>query len=144
MYENGLLTLPKGLQREAFTLMELMIVVVVIAIIAAFAVPNYQKSVERAHLRDAITQLQAVNAANQIYRARDGAYWPTVNGQDITSINTNLGLNIIANGMTYNCDGNGTIFSCTAVRNGAVPFTVTVTEAVLSGANPSCTAGACP
>ena len=132
----------------AFTLTELMIVVAIIGIIAGFAIPNYTKAVERAHLRDAIIQLTNVHAANQIYRAENGSYWPPANGQDLTAINANLDLGILPNGMTYTCGIGagpaGSTFSCTAVRDPpAASFTVTVTQAAVSGTNPGCT-GTCP
>jgi len=121
-----------------------MIVVVIIGIIAAFAVPNYTRAVERAHLRDAIVQLTNIHAANQIYRAENNEYWPsTSTSQDLAAINAALDLGVIANGMTYTCVGvpAGTSFTCTAVRDPpAASFTVTVTHA---SSNPSCT-GACP
>ena len=135
------------LYARAFTLTELMIVVVIVGVIAGFAIPNYTRAVERAHLRDAVVQLTTVHAANQIYRAENEKYWPLVSGQDLAAINAALSLSIIANGMTYTCGGvlAGTSFTCTAVRDPpAASFTVTVTEAPVSSSNPSCTAGACP
>lgn len=131
---------------RAFTIMEIMVVIVILGAIAGFAIPNYTKSVEQAYERDAIMQLSAIHATNQIYFAKTGAYWPP-NGSayDVNSINSNLNLNIIENGMTYSCTGtNGTTFTCTAVRSGAAAFTVTVTEAALTATNPDCTSGACP
>ena len=140
--------------QNAFTLIELMIVVVIIGIIASFTIPNYAKSIERAHLKDAVTQLITIHSANQIYRAQNGVFWPPTNGQNLNAINTNLGLGIIANSMTYTCDGNGANFSCSAQR--AVPraadFTVTVTNGAITAppvtgaTNPSytCASGDCP
>lgn len=131
--------------KKAFTLLELIVVIVIIGIIASFAIPNYQNSIERAHERDAILNLTALHSSNQVYRSQTGSYWPSSNNQDVVAINSNLGLNILENGMTYECDGNGTTFTCTAVRNApANSFTVTVTQQVISATNPSCTAGSCP
>lgn len=123
--------------------MELMIVTVILGIIAGFAIPNYNTSIERSHRRDAENQLRAIHAASNIYRAQNGVYWPPVTGQDITSINSGLGLNIIANSKTYTCNCNGGCgngFSCAAVKGA---WTVTVTEAALAAGNPQCT-GTCP
>lgn len=123
--------------------MELMIVVSILGVIAAFAIPNYTKSVERSHRRDAETQLTTIWSANQIYRAQNGNYWPNdAAGRGIADINNDLGLGIIPNGMTYSCAG---AFTCTAARQPpAASFTITVTEAQIDGSNPSCTAGSCP
>lgn len=136
---------------KAFTLTELMIVVIIIGVMASFAIPNYSKSVERAHRKDAETQLSTIWSADQIYRSQNGQYWPSGGSNDITAINNTLGLGIIPNGMTYNCTGGpptvpnpfGT-FTCTAVRQPpAASFTITVTQAQIDSSNPSC-GGGCP
>ena len=140
------------MRKKAFTLTELLVVVLIIGIMASFAVPNYTKSVERSHQTDAVNQLTTIWSANQIIRAQTGRFWPADNnggfGYLIADINSNLGLGVIQNGMTYNCVGAGVppgTFTCTAVRQApATAFTVSVTEAVLSATNPQCTSGACP
>ncbi len=121
-----------------------MIVVIIIAVIAGFAIPNYQKTVERSYRRTAEANLIALHGAQQIYRSTYGTFWGT---GDAAAINTNLALNIIENGMTYTSTGaTAAAFTVTAVRWGpATTFTVTVTNAVINtgGGNPSC-AGTCP
>jgi len=85
---------------KAFTLTELIIVIILIGIIAGFAVPNYGKAIRKAHERDAIIQLTAIHAANLMYQAQQRTFLPQGAG-DLNAINTGLNLNIIANGMTY-------------------------------------------
>ncbi len=127
--------------QTGFTMLELMVVVVIIAVIAGFAIPNYQRAVERSYLRTATANLQALHSVQQIYRTQNGNYWGT---GDVAAINTNLGLNIIESGMTYTSTAGGANFTVTAVRWGpAATFTVTVTDTALSGANPACS-GSCP
>ena len=130
---------------HAFTLTELLVVVIIIGVMAAFTVPNYTKSVERSHQKDAETQLKTIWSADQIYRAQNGAYWPPVSeSNDIAAINSNLGLGIIPNGMTYNCASSATnTFTCTASRDPSGSFVISVNEAQISSLNPSCT-GNCP
>ena len=134
-------------QIKAYTLTELVIVITILGIIAGFAMPNYNKAIERSQRRDGDIQLKAIHVANQIYRAQNGNYWPTAGGSfDLTDINNNLGLNIISNGLTYACSSSdgGATYTCTATRNG---WTLGVTEQPLSDAaplNPDCTAGTCP
>ncbi len=145
--------MPTYKNNRGFTMMEIMIVVVILGAIMAYAIPNYTRTTERTYVSDAMMQLTAIYSANQIYRARNQVYWPSTNGNDITAINTALSLNIIPNlVMTYNCDGNGTTFTCTATRTGGA-FSVIVTQNDLKATvppdavndNPRCTPGtACP
>lgn len=135
---------------KGFTLIEILVVIVILSAVTAFAVPSYRKTVEQAHQRDAITQLRALHAAQAIFRStsNNDLYYPSNNSTvAIDAINTNLGINLIANDMTYTCTGigGGTSYRCDAVRNApAASFTVRVTNAPLSSSNPSCVAGACP
>lgn len=126
------------IKKRAFTVMELMTVVVIVGVIAAFAIPKLTLTMNRSHEQDAVTQLTAIHAANKLYRAQNGAYWPP-NGTSYTlaQLNTALGLSTMANGLTYTCTGsNGTTFTCrTTSPSGS--FMATVTQAALSaGTNP--------
>lgn len=88
---------------KAVTLIELMIVVIIISIIAGFAFPNYLKAVEKGYERDAIVEMQAINGALAFYKAQAGVYPDGATMPDATAINAILGLNIVANNMTYSC-----------------------------------------
>ena len=140
---------------SAFTLTELMVVIVIIGIMASFGVPIYSRAIDRAHQSDASNQLTTIWAAEQVYRAQNGRFWPFDNAaHDITEINTDLTLGIIPTGMTYSCTCTGGScatppgnFQCDAIRDPpATAFTVRVTNGVLiSGTNPNpCAAGTCP
>ena len=137
---------------KAFTLMELLVTVVIVGLIAAFAIPNYSKGVERSYRKMGEDNLHTIWAAEQTYYNANGhTYWPGVSlpFQDINAINTNLGLKLIANGFLYQCtSGSVADFSCYAYRpeTGPARFFLTITEAPISGANPSCTDGSstCP
>ena len=127
---------------KGFTLMELMVVVIIIGIIAAFAIPNYNKSVQKAHERDMLTQLISIHAANLLYRSYNGDYWDTGGADKNTAeINSALSINIIAgSGTTYNynsADGSG--FTATATWD---PCDLSVTEAPIDSNNPCRASGA--
>ena len=130
------------MKTKAFTLVELMIVVVIISIIAAFGIPNFTKTVNRAKARDAMYNLNMIHASNMLYRSRAGANLGTA--ANLAAVNTALGLNINANGSTYACSSGTT---CVATGPGSV-FVATVTLGQpLDNSNPSCpsaTYASCP
>jgi prepilin-type N-terminal cleavage/methylation domain-containing protein len=121
-----------------FTLMELMVVVIIIGAIAAFAIPNYNKSIQKAHERDMLAQLTMIHAANLIYRSYEGKYWYAAGDpQNLAAINSALSINIIANAgtvYTYTSAGGGT-FKATAVWGAC---TLGVTEAPIDSTNNPC------
>ncbi len=59
-----------------FTLIELLVVVLIIGILAAVAMPQYQKAVEKARASEALPILKSVYQAAQTYQMANGE-WPT-------------------------------------------------------------------
>lgn len=59
--------------KKSFTLMELMITLVVIGIIAGFAIPNYNRALEKSVEKKAILDLGVIRSGWLIYRAKTGA-----------------------------------------------------------------------
>lgn len=129
---------------QGFTIMELLIVVILIGIIAAFAIPNYDRAIRKAHERDMEIQLMALHAASTIYRANMGTYWDTAgaNEGNLATINDTLGINIISNEGTtyfYNGPAGGGGFFARATWNA---YILEVTDAPIDTAgvppNPCC------
>ena len=60
---------------NAFTLIELLIVVLIIGILAAVALPQYQKTVEKSKATQALTLLKSVYNAAKAYQLANGN-WP--------------------------------------------------------------------
>jgi len=61
-------------REEGVTLIEVMIVVVIVGILAAIAIPAYDNYVTRSRRSDAFTALETVRAAQEMYRAEKGFY----------------------------------------------------------------------
>ena len=137
---------------KAFTLMEIMIVVIIISILAGFAIPQYQGSLERAYEKSAVMNLRSVVAAEHIYKVENGSHWVAV--ATVTDINNNLKLNIIPDHVTYSCDLSGAPndFRCIAQSTGSVGWQVAASSPAgntwcLSAPGtpcPLCTAASCP
>ena len=101
--------------QNAFTLIELMVVVVVLAIIAGYGIPNYNKSQARVNERDGEYNLGTIASAMEMYRMRNDGVYPLGSALDnIGEINTTLYLGIIGQNIVYSCTSDGTIFTCTA------------------------------
>ena len=62
------------INKKAFTLVELLVVVLIIGILAAIAVPYYQEAVEKSIMQEAIINLKAIAKANDVFYLQNGRY----------------------------------------------------------------------
>lgn len=63
--------------QKGFTLIELMIVVAIIAILAAIAIPAYQDYLIRTQVTEGVTLMDGAKVANTEYYANNGAFPPS-------------------------------------------------------------------
>lgn len=94
----------RGHKNSSFTLIEIMVVVMIVGVVTAFAIPNYGRMVRKAELKVAWDNMVAAHTAEKLYFLNYGEYLPGAGqppcdkwlaGCQITSIEgINRGLNL--------------------------------------------------
>ena len=70
-------------RRNGFSLVELSMVVLLVAVLAAFGIPRFLRNVEKAKAAEAFQYLAAVRAAQERYHARQGRYTSSPDDLDV-------------------------------------------------------------
>src|SRR5579862_6153904 len=110
----------KALQK-GFTLIELMIVVAIIGILAAIAIPAYQDYTIRSQVTEGLNLADAIKTSVAEYYANNGT-WPTT-------------LQGASPGLGYSADPFGKYVSDVTVLNGAINITYSGTAPQQANAN---------
>jgi len=79
-------------KRNGFTLIELLIVVAIIGILAAIAVPNFLNAQVRAKLANCVSDMRALDTSLEMYRMDNSHYpfWRDSGGTNINPVNRRL------------------------------------------------------
>ena len=103
--------------RKAFTLMELMLVVIIIAILASIAIPSYIKTMERAKAREAMATLESMRAAELAYSSERRQFVNlSTSDTDWNAIGMENPNNNAQRSWDYSLTSSGNTFTATASR----------------------------
>ena len=72
-----------------FTLLEIMITVVILAVLSALAIPAYKNTIEQTRSNEAITNLNIIWMAEKIYWSKNSSYWGP-GSTTMSSVNSGL------------------------------------------------------
>lgn len=102
----------------AFTLLEVIVVIIILAILVSISMPLYHKTVESARGEEAKTSLKLIQARERIIKLERNSYINCTSTLDCNNA-TRLGLQLSANNWDYNVtDATATNFLATADRIG--------------------------
>lgn len=65
----------EGRRKKGFTLIEVVVVVLIIGVMAALAVPQYRRTVENAKANDAVSQVNQIGSANKMFALEHSNYY---------------------------------------------------------------------
>ncbi len=82
-----------------FTLIELLVVVLIIGILAAVALPQYQKAVEKSKIVEGLTLLKSVGQAASAYYLTNGTLPTSLDQLDVSLANTGEEIDSRVNGL---------------------------------------------
>ncbi|WP_052545799.1 type IV pilin protein [Elusimicrobium minutum] len=77
------------IRKSGFTLIELLVVVLIIGILAAIALPQYNKAVEKSRITQAITYTTSIGRAEQMYYLANSSYTNNFDSLDLDFSGTN-------------------------------------------------------
>ena len=109
--------------KAGFTMVELMVVVIIVAILAAAAIPLYTANIKRAIKTEADSTLGAIRSGERIYKAEFNAYTPATSDGILTVLRVNLADPHYFSPLCYDVAGTDSTFlvTCTNIPGNTAP-----------------------
>ena len=115
--ESSMRETKKSTHSRAFTLMEVLIVIVIMGVLAGLAVPNYFKTVEKARSSEAAANLKTIHLGQKIHRVDSNTFYGP--SSSLSDINTNLDIDLAEEFYTLLITAaSATKYTATASRKG--------------------------
>src|SRR5215208_7195946 len=83
-------------RRAGFTLIELLIVIVIIGILAAIAIPKFGKTREKAYFKAMMSDLRNLNAQEEIYYSNPASNYSYTNSLTALDMSPSQGVTLTA------------------------------------------------
>ncbi len=116
--------------RKGFTLLEVLIVLVILAVVAGLAVPAYNAAIEKSRGQEAIRSLQATREAMMRFHSVNNTYVGAAFGTGDMDYNPNTAVGGQTLIFTYVLSNLGAAtFTCTATRAGGPVGTLAISQA---------------
>ena len=110
--------------QKGFTLIELLIVIAIIGILAAIAIPMYKSQTIKAKLTELTNSMSATASAISAYKMQEGQ-WPAGDVNSITNLKNSFGIEI--------SDSNRSRISTVSVNAGVITFGIQNIDAAVDG-----------
>ncbi len=103
--------------KHGFTMMEIMITSVIIAVLAGLAIPGYFRTIEVGRSNEARANLGVIHMGQKVYRLTNPTYW---SGNGVANANTALNIDMTSQNYNLtNVAGNAAGYVATFTRNAA-------------------------
>ncbi|MEI8175533.1 MAG: prepilin-type N-terminal cleavage/methylation domain-containing protein [Candidatus Omnitrophota bacterium] len=105
--------------KKAFTLIELMIVLIIVGVLASITLPKFTSTIDKAKADQATTYLKVIRTGERIYYTNNYTY---VACADAAAIKANLGVEVTTDSYGFAVvlnPNDPSLFSVTATKNGS-------------------------